>query len=87
MVDYSHLAQEEHFQALAFFLPEAPEEMLTIFDEVGPTGSQPVCTWYIVCRRGSLLRVEMITKWASIEQLNVADNGLIEIQYIVINGF
>jgi DNA replication licensing factor MCM2 len=33
IVDYNHLAQIEHLQVLAFFLPEAPEEMLAILDE------------------------------------------------------
>ena len=33
VVDYNHLAQLEHLQVLAFFLPEAPEEMLAILDE------------------------------------------------------
>ena len=33
MVDYNVLANSE--QAIAFFLPEAPMEILQIFDEVG----------------------------------------------------
>ena len=32
MVDYNILASQEH--VLAYFLPEAPAEMLKIFDEV-----------------------------------------------------
>ena len=34
VVDYNFLANEQHAQVLAFFLPEAPTEMLKIFDEV-----------------------------------------------------
>ena len=33
VVDYNTLANEQ--QVIAFFLPEAPTEMLKIFDEVG----------------------------------------------------
>lgn len=34
VVDYNFLANEQHVQVIAFFLPEAPTEMLKIFDEV-----------------------------------------------------
>ena len=34
VVDYNVLANEQ--QVIAFFLPEAPTEMLRIFDEVSP---------------------------------------------------
>lgn len=34
VVDYNFLANEQHVQVIAFFLPEAPSEMLRIFDEV-----------------------------------------------------
>ena len=34
VVDYNFLANEQHVQVIAFFLPEAPSEMLNIFDEV-----------------------------------------------------
>ena len=34
VVDYNFLANEQHVQVIAFFLPEAPSEMLKIFDEV-----------------------------------------------------
>lgn len=33
-IDYNVLACEQHLQVLAYFLPEAPAEMLKIFDEV-----------------------------------------------------
>ena len=33
VVDYNILASQEH--VLAYFLPEAPAEMLKVFDEVG----------------------------------------------------
>ena len=33
-MDYNFLANEQHVQVIAFFLPEAPSEMLKIFDEV-----------------------------------------------------
>ena len=33
-MDYNFLANEQHVQVIAFFLPEAPTEMLKIFDEV-----------------------------------------------------
>jgi hypothetical protein len=41
VVDYNFLANEQHVQVIAFFLPEAPSEMLRIFDEVLMT-----CKWF-----------------------------------------
>ena len=41
MVDYNILASQEH--ELAYFLPEAPTEMLKIFDEVGSYPKSNVC--------------------------------------------
>lgn len=34
IIDYNVLACEQQLQVLAYFLPEAPAEMLKIFDEV-----------------------------------------------------
>lgn len=45
VVDYNFLANEQHVQVIAFFLPEAPTEMLKIFDEVSSVLSR-------MCDRG-----------------------------------
>lgn len=34
VIDYNVLACDQQLQVLAYFLPEAPAEMLKIFDEV-----------------------------------------------------
>ena len=46
MVDYNDLAR--CVEVLAFFLPEAPAEMLNIFDEVGGITWLTKCLTFLV---------------------------------------
>ena len=50
VVDYNFLANEQHVQVIAFFLPEAPTEMLKIFDEVHGLAMMNTVTVIIVNR-------------------------------------
>lgn len=47
VVDYNFLANEQHVQVIAFFLPEAPSEMLRIFDEVFMSTCTCTCEHYM----------------------------------------